>query len=139
LSISGEFFRLDNIAALAEEEHEEHHEDEHGEAHDEGHIEGKTKDYHQGWYISSVYQFSPSWSAGARYGEVDTQVIHGDHLHAQELKETEFSLAWHSSHFSSVRLQYTHQDGTNFDGFTDDNIFSLQYVMTLGAHSAHQF
>ncbi|ABE53819.1 conserved hypothetical protein [Shewanella denitrificans OS217] len=141
LSVSGEFFRVDNIAALAEEAHEEqeHHEDDHGEDHDEGHAEGKSKDYHQGWYLSSVYQFSPSWSAGARYGEVDTQTIHGDHLHGQELKETEFSLAWHSSHFSSVRLQYTHQDGTNFDGFTDDSIFSLQYVMTLGAHSAHQF
>jgi hypothetical protein len=142
LSLSGEFFRVNKIAKLADEEHEAHDHEEH-EAH--GHEESEAdhgegfKDYYQGWYLSSVYQVSPSWSAGARYGEVDTQTIHGDHLDPQSLKETELSLAWHSSHFSTVRLQYTHQKGTNFDGFTDDNIMTLQYVMSLGAHNAHQF
>jgi hypothetical protein len=138
LSVSGEFFRVDNIATLVEEAHEDH-DDAHDEAHEEDHAEGQSKDYHQGWYLSSVYQFSPSWSAGARYGEVDTQAIDGDHLDPQSLKETEVSLAWHASHFSTVRLQYTHQKGTNFEGFTDDNLVTLQFVMSLGAHNAHQF
>jgi hypothetical protein len=131
LSLSGEFFRVNKIAKLADEAHD------HEEAETE-HEEG-FKDYYQGWYVSSVYQISPSWSTGLRYGEVDTQTIHGDHLDPQSLKEAELSLAWHSSHFSTVRLQYTHQKGTNFDGFMDDNIVTLQYIMSLGAHNAHQF
>lgn len=98
-----------------------------------------SQDYHQGWYLSSVYQFTPSWSAGIRYGEVDTQELHDEHFHGQKLKESEASVAWHSSHFSSIRFQYTHQDGTNFDGIEDDNIFTIQYIMSLGAHGAHQF
>ncbi|ABV89027.1 membrane protein [Shewanella pealeana] len=126
LTLSGEYFRVTDFKPL--EEHDAH--EEHG---DEG------KDYQEGWYLSSVYQLSPHWSAGLRYGQADTQMMHGDHFDPQKLKETEVSLAWHHSHFSTVRLQYTNQQGTNFDGFEDDNIITLQYVMTLGAHGAHQF
>ncbi|MCL2914558.1 hypothetical protein L2725_12350 [Shewanella corallii] len=132
LTVSGEFFRIEDFMPLEEHHEEEGHEEEHGH-------EGHGKDYMQGWYLSSVYQFSPHWSAGIRYGQVDTQLMHEDHFDAQKLKETDVMLAWHNSHFSTVRLQYTRQDGTNFDGFTDDNIITLQYVMTLGAHGAHQF
>ncbi|GIU12394.1 hypothetical protein [Shewanella sp. MBTL60-007] len=129
LTLSGEYFRVTDFKPL--EEHDDHDDDDgHG---DEG------KDYQEGWYLSSVYQFSPHWSAGIRYGQVDTQMMHDDHFDPQKLKETEVSLAWHHSHFSTVRLQYTNQQGTNFDGFEDDNIITLQYVMTLGAHGAHQF
>ncbi|MFS1440044.1 hypothetical protein [Shewanella sp. 10N.286.48.A6] len=135
LTVSGEYFRVTDIFSF-EEDHEEDHEDEH--EHEILSAEGHD-DYHQGWYLSGVYQFSPNWSAGLRYGEVDSFEAHGDHLDPQKLKETELSLAWHQSHFSTVRLQYTNQKGTNFDGFEDDNIITLQYVMSLGAHGAHQF
>jgi len=128
LTLSGEYFRVTDIFAM--EEHDEH---------DHQHEAISNNDYHQGWYVSSVYQFSPNWSAGLRYGQVDSYEAHGDHLDPQKLKETEFSVAWHHSHFSTVRLQYTNQQGTNFDGFENDNIITLQYVMTLGAHGAHQF
>jgi hypothetical protein len=126
LTVSGEYFRMTDIFEVE------------GFGNDLL-SEGYDNDYHQGWYASSVYQFSPNWSAGIRYGQVDTFEIHGDHLDPQKLKETELSIAWHHSHFSTVRLQYTHQQGTDFDGFEDDNIITLQYVMTLGAHGAHQF
>ncbi|WP_144212642.1 TonB-dependent receptor [Shewanella donghaensis] len=128
LTVSGEYFRVSDIFSF-EEDHDHEHDL----------LSTDSDDYHQGWYLSSVYQFSPNWSAGIRYGEVDTFEAHGDHLDPQKLKETELSLAWHYSHFSTVRLQYTNQQGTNFDGFEDDNILTLQYVMTLGAHGAHQF
>ncbi|MGI2169723.1 hypothetical protein ACROAE_05940 [Shewanella sp. MF05960] len=131
LTVSGEYFRVTDIFG-----EEPGHVDDVGDVDDH---ELSGDDYHEGWYLSSVYQFSPSWSAGVRYGLVDTFEIHEDHLDPQKLKETEVSLAWHSSHFSTVRLQYTHQQGTNFDGFEDDNIVTLQYVMSLGAHGAHQF
>ncbi|MBR9727589.1 hypothetical protein ACFOD0_04635 [Shewanella intestini] len=135
LTLSGEYFRVTDILGEAHDDHEHDHDEvvaheDHGNAFDA---------YHEGWYLSTAYQFSPSWSAGLRYGQVDVNEIHGDHVHGQQLKETELSLAWHSSHFSTVRLQYTNQQGTNFDGFEDDNIITLQYVMTLGAHGAHQF
>ncbi|GGQ32530.1 hypothetical protein [Shewanella litoralis] len=133
LTVSGEYFRVTDIFG-----EEPGHVDDVGDVDDHDH-ELSGDDYHEGWYLSSVYQFSPSWSAGVRYGQVDTFEIHEDHLDPQKLKETEVSLAWHSSHFSTVRLQYTHQQGTNFDGFEDDNIVTLQYVMSLGAHGAHQF
>lgn len=128
LTVSGEYFRVTDIFAM-----------EPGHIVEADHDDISSDDYHQGWYVSSVYQFSPRWSAGIRYGQVDTYEVHGDHLHPQQLKESEVSLAWHSSHFSTVRLQYTHQTGTNFDGFEDDNILTLQYVMSLGAHGAHQY
>ena len=132
LTLSGEYFRVTDFKPL--EEHHDDHDDHGDEAHgDEG------KDYQDGWYLSGVYQFSPKWSAGVRYGEVDTQLMHDDHFDPQKLKETEVSLAWHHSHFSTVRLQYTNQKGTNFEGIEDDNVITLQYVMTLGAHGAHQF
>lgn len=131
LTLSGEFFRVNDFKAL------ELHEDDHEEEGEHEHSHGK--DYHQGWYLSGVYQFNPNWSAGLRYGELDTQLAHDDHFDAQKLKETELSLNWHHSHFSTVRLQYTRQKGTNFDGLSDDNLITLQYVMTLGAHGAHQF
>ncbi len=140
LTLSAEYLYVDGfkpeVAAHEDHDHEEEHE---GEEHEEHHGEVNTKDYHQGWYVSGVYQLSPKWSVGLRYGQLDAQVMHEDHFDEQELKETEAMVAWHPSHFSVVRLQYTRQDGTNFQGITDDNIFTLQYVTTLGAHGAHQF
>ncbi|GGI69372.1 TonB-dependent receptor [Shewanella hanedai] len=125
LTISGEYFKVTDFAPIEEEHHEEH-------------SAGSVDDM-QGWYLSSVYQFSPNWSAGVRYGQTDVQELHGDHFHPEKLKEAEVSLAWHHSHFSTVRLQYTNQQGTNYFGIEDDNVITLQYVMTLGAHGAHQF
>ncbi|WP_112351657.1 hypothetical protein [Shewanella benthica] len=124
LTVSGEYFRVTDFAPLED-----------GYDHDST----ASVDDMQAWYLSSVYQFSPNWSAGVRYGETHVQELHGDHFYAQKLKETEVSLAWHHSHFSMVRVQYTNQQGTNFFGIEDDNVLTLQYVMTLGAHGAHQF
>ncbi|NMH66858.1 hypothetical protein [Shewanella salipaludis] len=123
LTLSGEYFRVTGLLS------------------DEAPAAGakRRQDYHQAWYLSGVYQMSPNWSAGLRYGELDAQALEADEMQSQKLRETELSLGWHQSHFSTVRLQYTHQQGANFDGITDDNILTLQYVMSLGAHGAHQF
>ncbi|MCW8328548.1 hypothetical protein MD588_06980 [Photobacterium sp. SDRW27] len=95
------------------------------------------------YYVSGVYQFSPSWAAGMRYGEAEGyhghvhdchDHAHG-HFHDEKLKEFEVMLAWNSSHFGTIRGQYTRQD----DGKQKDDIFTLQYVMTFGAHGAHAF
>lgn len=94
-------------------------------------------DVQKGWYASSVYRFHPQWSAGVRYGEVDLKAAHGDHFHDQSLTETEVMLGWSRSHFSQLRLQYSLQNAQGFDEANDS--LSLQYVMTLGAHGAHEF
>lgn len=104
---------------------------------DELNEHARSSDYHQGWYTSAVYRFIPQWSVGARYGRVDLKEAHGDHFHDQQLKETDLMLAWSRSHFSTLRLQYTHQSAHGFEDA--DNTVTLQYVMTFGAHGAHDF
>ncbi|WP_028111612.1 membrane protein [Ferrimonas kyonanensis] len=101
---------------------------------------------YDGWYLSGVYQFNPKWSAGLRYGEVSSAMAHEEehdghhHIHFEDgkLKETEAMVAWHNSHFSTIRLQYTHQSDDLYES-ADDHIVTLQFVMALGAHGAHQF
>ncbi len=122
LAVSGEWIRLTDFAP------------------EEGvYTYPSSRDYQQGWYLSGVYQLAPQWSVGLRYGEVETMELHEEAFEKQKLKETDVSVSWHHSHFSTVRLQYTLQKGTNFGDIENDNVFTLQYVMTLGAHGAHQF
>jgi hypothetical protein len=135
LTLSAEYFRVSDF--MVSELHDEHEEEEHHD--EEGHSDENSKDYHEAWYVSGVYQFSPNWSAGLRYGELDSQLQHEEHFDQQELKETELSVAWHNSHFSTVRLELSHQSNIGFENAQNDNVITLQYVMALGAHSAHQF
>ena len=133
LTLSAEYFRVSDFMVP------ELHEELAGAAdHDEAGV-ANSKDYHQAWYVSGVYQFSPNWSAGLRYGKLDSQLQHEAHFDQQTLKETELSIAWHNSHFSTVRLEFSHQSNIGFENESNDNVMTLQYVMTMGAHSAHQF
>ncbi|KEQ11772.1 membrane protein [Endozoicomonas numazuensis] len=99
-------------------------------------IKGNQKN--EGFYLSSVFQMTSQWAVGARYGEFKGYEAHGDHFHEQKLKESEFMVSWSHSHFSTVRLQYTRQTGDGFENIKND-IVTLQYVMSLGAHDAHTF
>jgi len=94
-------------------------------------------DVNEGWYGSVVYRFHPQWSVGFRYGEVELKEAHDDHFHDQSLEETDVMLSWSPSHFSTVRLQYSTQEATGFGNANDT--LTLQYVVTLGAHGAHEF
>ena len=102
-----------------------------------------SDDYHEGWYGSAVYRFSPQWSAGVRHGRVNLKLGHGDHFHDGELEETSLMLAWNPSHTQTLRLQYTEQDAVKdwddtFAGAAD-NVLTLQYIISFGAHDAHTF
>ncbi|MGF1700397.1 hypothetical protein L4D09_08810 [Photobacterium makurazakiensis] len=96
------------------------------------------------YYASGVYRFNPSWSAGIRYGEAENYYghSHGDHtgFHDQKDKEFDAMVAWNSSHFGTIRAQYSRVESEK-DGSKEntDNVFTLQYVMTFGAHGAHAF
>ena len=117
LSLSAEYLQATNIT-------------------DEKRIRHNNK--HDGWYLSSVYQFTPQWSAGVRYGEFNGTKLESDHFYENSLKETELMLSWSHSHFSTVRLQWTQQHGEGFEHI-NNNIITLQYIMSLGTHDAHQF
>jgi len=114
LMLSGEYLRADDISEFASDD-----------------------DRHEGWYLSAAYRWNPQWQLAFRYGEVDLKQAHGDHFHDQNLEETEVALSWSRSHFSTVRAQYTQQSGDGFDDIQDS--ISLQYVMSLGMHGAHDY
>ncbi|TCK04774.1 hypothetical protein [Marinobacterium mangrovicola] len=102
-----------------------------------------SSDYHEGWYGSAVYRFSPQWSAGIRHGRVDLQMGHDDHFHEASMTESTLMLAWNPTHTQTVRLQYAHQDVRKDwqDTLSDsaDNALTLQYIISFGAHDAHAF
>jgi hypothetical protein len=97
-----------------------------------------SEDYQSGWYGSLVHKFAPSWSAGYRYGEVTLKQAHEDHFDDQSSKEHQVSLTWARSHFSSVRLTYSAQDSVGFNP-QDDHSIGLQFLMSFGAHGAHEY
>ncbi len=129
LTLSAEYIRLDDLFDSAV-----------------GAVEG-APDNVDGWYLSAAYQFAPSWTFGLRYGEVDIYegevefdegVIEGE-FDQETISELDISLAWHSSHFSTVRATYTREELDGHEGTEEENIFVLQYVMSLGAHRSHTF
>lgn len=97
-----------------------------------------------GWYVQGVYQFMPHWRSGLRYdqlssgsaevGVANTANVISDYAYTP-IRYT-LMLDYTPSEFSRLRLQLA-QDKSRA-GLTDNQIF-LQYVMSLGAHGAHQF
>lgn len=129
LTLSAEYLRLDDLFDSAV-----------------GAAEG-APDSLDGWYVSAAYQFAPQWTFGLRYGEVDTYegdvhldegMIEGEY-DLEQTSELDVSLAWHPSHFSTVRATYTREELDGHEGSETENIFVIQYVMSLGAHRAHSF
>ncbi|RLA40722.1 MAG: hypothetical protein DRQ64_03985, partial [Gammaproteobacteria bacterium] len=108
-------------------------------------LEMTSYDGHQkGWYAQATYKFKPQWQAGFRYDYLDSNNRGSD---ADVLAEAGLdneghtpqrysaTLEWLPSEFSRLRLQYN-QDKS----YTEtDHQFLLQYTMSLGSHSAHQF
>lgn len=95
-----------------------------------------------GWYAQAVYQFMPRWRVGYRYDRLDPDtpdyganndvIERPDHRPYRHTAMADYS----PSEFSRLRLQYT-RDETMQD--TADNVWVLQYIMSLGAHGAHKF
>lgn len=94
-----------------------------------------------GWYGQAVYKFLPQWRVGYRYTEMTSPGTpaglagstldsggHDPYIHS-------VMLDWTNSEFSRLRFQYNQDNAMNV---TDDQ-FLLQYVVSFGAHGAHQF
>ena len=106
----------------------------------------------KGLYLQSVYQFMPRWRAGLRYdwlgadnnysilnagGLVPAEVLDETALNDMGHDPERWSLMadWSPSEFSRLRLQYNRDESRP----VTDHQWTLQYIMSLGAHPAHQF
>jgi hypothetical protein len=97
-----------------------------------------------GWYLQGVYKFMPRWRAGLRYDQLNSGSADVGPANAANITSnyaytpTRYTLMfdYSPSEFSRLRLQYA-QDKSR-EGLNDNQLFA-QYVMSLGAHGAHQF
>jgi hypothetical protein len=106
-----------------------------------------------GWYLQGVFQFNRQWRAGLRYdrlsadndltmlnnttGEANDDIFEesGYQSSSHDPHRWAAMVDWSPSEFSRLRLQYARDDSRE-DG---DNQVFLQYIMSLGAHGAHQY
>ncbi|MBC8212095.1 MAG: hypothetical protein H8E21_13625 [Gammaproteobacteria bacterium] len=97
-----------------------------------------------GWYLQAVYQFMPQWRAGIRFDSLKSDNTGSDNNVLGEAglddeghnpERTSIMIDYAHSEFSLLRLQFNRDDSYES---ADDQIY-LQYVMSLGAHGAHQF
>ena len=97
-----------------------------------------------GWYVQSVAQFMPHWRTGLRYDRMNAGTANvgavnlGNVIsnYAYNPTRTSWMLDYSPSEFSRLRLQVA-RDLTR-QGQPDNQIF-VQYLMSLGAHGAHQY
>lgn len=138
LILQAEYFQRDEEATA--EFHEE-----------DAEILSKYEGEHSGYYVQAVYRFHPTWRTGVRYGEVEPEnqfeELESDGIDMEEfLEETELGstettkrrsvmVEYTPSEFSRIRLQYNHRDW----GENKDELWVLQYSMSLGSHGAHSY
>ena len=96
----------------------------------------------KGFYAQAVYQFRPRWRIGLRYdwlsadnslsGITVPNPLDDD---GRDPKRYTVMADYSRSEFSRLRLQYARDESSS----DSDNQIVLQYVMSIGAHGAHQF
>ncbi len=89
----------------------------------------------RGAYVEGLYRFSRTWDTGYRYDKL-WAASSGPYASDFDPQRHTAMLTWHNSEFSLLRLQLAHdQPQAHFI----DNILTLQYQVSLGAHGAHKF
>jgi hypothetical protein len=93
-----------------------------------------------GWYLQGIWQFRQGWRVGYRHDEVDSDngaLFSGTILEdpGRSSARDSVMLDWSPSEFSRIRFQFVND---RVLPVSDDQIL-LQYIMSLGAHGAHQF
>jgi len=94
-----------------------------------------------GFYVQGVYQFMPQWRVGVRYDQVQANSLGPtfagttlDNLGATPRRYTAM-IDYSTSEFGRFRLQYENDHSRPQTA----NEFILQYIVSLGAHGAHQY
>jgi len=139
LTVQGEYFRRSESGTLNYDL----------QAQAGGPASGSYASTQSGWYLQAVYQFVPRWRLGVRYDRLDSGTPEIGLVSDGTLAPADFSilqparpsrgtvmLDWSPSEFSRLRLQLAADRSRSTE--TDRQIF-LQYIMSLGAHGAHQF
>jgi hypothetical protein len=97
-----------------------------------------------GWYLQSVYKFMPTWRTGLRYDLIDPGVASVGALNAGNVisnyafnpSRITWMTDYNPSEFTRLRLQFAHDNSQQ--GLSDNQLF-LQYIVSMGAHGAHQY
>ncbi|MDP1997471.1 MAG: hypothetical protein Q8J90_09760 [Gallionella sp.] len=97
-----------------------------------------------GWYLQGVVQFMPRWRTGLRYDRLDPGIASVGATpgfdvisnYAFQPTRTSLMLDYSPSEYSRLRLQLAHDNSRQ--GLADNQFF-VQYIMSLGAHGAHQY
>ena len=97
-----------------------------------------------GWYAQGVYKMNSRWRAGLRYSQMETPGVPtgliGTNMDGQGFDPTSVAVMtdWTNSEFSRVRWQFN-QDKLASGSDSVDNQFTIQYIISIGAHGAHKF
>jgi hypothetical protein len=94
-----------------------------------------------GFYAQAIYQFMPQWRVGIRYDQVHAPdlgpLFAGTTLDSLDATARRYSamVDYSTSEFGRFRVQY------NLDRSRPetDNQLILQYIVSIGAHGAHQY
>lgn len=135
LKFQAEYFRRNETGELTCEDNSA----------DGGACVGTTDAYRakqSGWYAQAVYQFMPRWRAGYRYDRLDSGTpdfaANNASLPVPDYNPDRQSvmLDYSPSEFSRLRLQLARDQAMQGDA---DNVVTLQYILSLGAHGVHRF
>jgi len=95
-----------------------------------------------GFYVEGVYKFTRGWRAGYRFAQLNPEnnipaLLLGTQLDAMghTPRNHSFIVDWARNEFSLVRLQFSHDQSQIFN----DNRIFIQFIMSIGAHGAHNF
>ena len=94
-----------------------------------------------GWYAQLIYQWRPRWRTGVRIDGLNLDdpglAFAGTPLEPLGDDPLRYTLMfdYSNSEFSRIRLQFE-RDETGLD---NNSQLTLQYIMSLGAHGAHEF
>ena len=95
-----------------------------------------------GWYVQSVYKLNSRWRGGLRYSQMETPGVPtamiGTDLDGQGYDPTSVAMMvdWTNSEFSRLRWQINRDE---LASGSEDNQFTVQYIISIGAHGAHKF
>jgi len=95
-----------------------------------------------GFYVEGIYKFARGWRTGYRFSQLSPETLiplalEGTLLDGMGLKARthSFMMDWSRNEFSTLRIQFTRENSR----FVTDNRFFIQYIMSIGAHGAHNF
>lgn len=95
-----------------------------------------------GFYVEGVYKFAQGWRTGYRYSQLSPEgsvpvLLLGTMVDGMGLKPRThtFMLDWSRNEFSTLRIQFTRENSR----LLQDNRFFIQYIMSIGAHGAHNY